>query len=359
MKLIAQIKLLATPEQAQALRQTLEVANTACNYISSQAWEHHTFRQFPLHQLTYQDVRDRFPLSAQVVVRCISKVADAYKIDRQTKRVFKPHGAIAFDNRILSYHLERKEVSIWTMQGRQRMPFAAGQRQLELLSGQRGESDLCYVKGKFYLFVACDVETPKAMDVQGYLGVDLGVKNIATDSDENNYSGGAVNGLRHRYFKLRKRLQSKGTKSAKRLLKKRSKKEQRFVKQENHRIAKELVQRAKDTGRGIALEDLQGIRARATVRKSQRRQHHSWSFHDLRQKIAYKAERAGIPLVLVDPRNTSRTCPQCGCIDKANRQSQSLFSCVGCGFSGFADHIAAVNISRVAVNQPNVSTLTG
>lgn len=355
MKLIAQVKLQATPEQAGALRKTLEEANRACNYISDQAWENNTFRQFPLHQLTYHTVRDHFQLSAQVVVRCISKVADAYKIDHKTKRSFKAHGAIAFDNRILSYHLERKEVSIWTLAGRQRIPFAAGERQLELLQAQRGESNLCLVGGTFYLLAACDVETPEPKDVEGYLGVDLGVKNLATDSDENNYSGGQVNGLRNRYFKIRKRLQSKGTKSAKRLLKKRRKKEQRFAKQENHRIAKELVQRAKDTGRGIALEDLQGIRARATVRKSQRRQHHVWSFYDLRQKIAYKAQRAGVPVVFVDPRNTSRTCPQCGCVHPANRRSQSLFSCIRCGFSGFADAIAAVNISRVAVNQPDVS----
>jgi putative transposase len=359
MKLIAQVKVLPTPEQAGALRKTLAVANSACNYISNQAWETGTFRQFPLHRLTYHAVRDTFQLTAQVVVRCISKVADAYKIDQKTKRSFKPHGAIAFDNRILSYHTEKREVSIWTLEGRQRIPFAAGERQLELLSGQRGESDLCLIGGEFYLFAACDVETPEPIDVEDYLGVDLGVKNIATDSDENNYSGGQVNGLRNRYFKIRKRLQSKGTKSAKRLLKKRSKKEKRFAKQENHRISKELVQRAKDTGRGIALEDLKGIRERATVRKSRRRQHHAWSFYDLRQKITYKAERAGIPVVFVDPRNTSRTCPQCGCVDKNNRKSQSLFSCIRCGFSGFADAIAAVNISRVAVNQPDVSARQG
>ncbi|MBK7454490.1 MAG: hypothetical protein IPJ46_12445 [Anaerolineales bacterium] len=46
MKLIAQIKLLPTPEQAQALRKTLEVANAACNYISQQAWDSQTFKQF-------------------------------------------------------------------------------------------------------------------------------------------------------------------------------------------------------------------------------------------------------------------------------------------------------------------------
>jgi len=131
MKLIAQIKLLPAPEQAQALRKTLEVANTACNYMSNQAWENKTFRQFPLHKLTYRNARAMFQLSAQVVVRCVSKVADAYKIDRKTKRTFKPHGAIAFDNRILTYNLERKEVSIWTVASRQRNHLLAGTRQFE------------------------------------------------------------------------------------------------------------------------------------------------------------------------------------------------------------------------------------
>lgn len=160
--------------------------------MSHQAWEHKIFRQFSLHKLTYRDVRDRFALAAQVVFRCISKVADAYKMDRKTKRRFKPHGAIGFDNRILSYQLERKEVSIWTVDGRQRIPFSAGKRQLELLSRQRRESDLCYVKGKFYLLAACDVETAKPMDVAGVLGVDLGIVNLAADNDGESFRGAEV-----------------------------------------------------------------------------------------------------------------------------------------------------------------------
>jgi putative transposase len=101
MKLIAQLKLLPTPQQAKALRQTLETAKTACHPISQQAWETKTFRQFPLHRLTYQAVREQYPLSAQVVVMCIAKVAAAHKIDHQTPRTCKATGAIAFDSRIL------------------------------------------------------------------------------------------------------------------------------------------------------------------------------------------------------------------------------------------------------------------
>lgn len=115
------------------------------------------------------------------------------------------------------------------------------------------------------------------------------------------------------------------------------------------------MQKAQDTCRAIALEDLSGIR-KAPVRRSQRSKQSNWSFYQLRQFIRYKAERVGIPVVMVDPRNTSRTCPACGCVDKANRVSQRLFSCVSCGYSAPADTVAAVNISaRAVVNQPMVT----
>lgn len=359
MKLTAKVKLLATAEQAKTLKTTLETANAACNYISEVAWNGRKFSRVPVHHLTYYDVRDQFDLSSQMVVRCIGKVVDAYKLDKKSKRVFKPLGAISYDGRILKWYVESSNISIWTVGGREHIPFVCGERQRELLRGQRGESDLVYVDGQFYLFASCDVEAPDTKDVDEFLGVDFGMNNIATDSDGNNYSGKQVNGIRKRHARLRGKLQAKGTKSAKRLLKKRSKKESRFAKQENHRISKELVLRAKDTGRGIALENLKGIRERVTVHKAQRRQHNSWSFYDLRQKIEYKARLAGVPIVLVDPRNTSRTCPVCGCIDKCNRPSQSVFSCISCGFSGHADTIAAGNISRRAfVNKPNAGQAT-
>jgi len=356
MKLTAKVRLQPTPDQHDALLKTLETANAACNDISQQAWESQTFQQYPLHHLAYHTVRERYGLSAQMTVRAIAKVADAYKLDKRIQRTFKSHGAFPYDSRILSFRTGEQTVSIWTLAGRQRMGYLCGERQRKLLDGDRGEADLCYIDGEFYLFVACEVETPEPEDVDGFLGVDTGVANIATDSDGNNYSSAHLNGLRHRHAHLRARLQKKGTKSAKRLLKKRRNKEQRFARDVNHRVSKQLVERAKDTGRGIAVEDLTGIRDRVTARKAHRRQLHSWAFYDLRAKIEYKAALAGVPVVAVDPRNTSRTCPVCGCIDKRNRPDQSTFSCVSCGHSGFADHIAAVNISRrAAVSQPHVS----
>jgi len=129
------------------------------------------------------------------------------------------------------------------------------------------------------------------IDIEDYLGVDLGIKNIACDSEGTVYSAKHLLNVRHRYRRLRKKLQAKGIKSAKRLLKKMSGRESRFANDVNHCISKKLVKRAKDSGRGLALEDLTHIRTRVTVRRKQRDQLHSWSFADLREKIEYKAER--------------------------------------------------------------------
>lgn len=357
MILTAKIKLLPSIEQAELLKQTIETTNAACNYISQQAWENKTFRQFSLHHLVYKPVREKFSLSAQLTVRCISKVADAYKAGRYKQRQFHPDGAIAYDSRVLSFQLDKSTVSLWTIDGRQRMSFTCGDRQRALLRGKWGESDLCLIDGLFYLFVSCDVETPVSENVEDVLGVDLGIVNLASDSDGENFSGEGVEKNRRKYEHRRRNLQRKGAKSAKRKLKKISGKQSRFQSHTNHVISKQLVQKAQDTQRAIALEDLSGIRE-AKVRRRQRSKHANWAFYQLRQYITYKAQLSGVPVILVDPRNTSRTCTVCGCVDKANRRSQSEFSCVSCGYSGPADTIAALNIrARATVNLPMVSNL--
>lgn len=353
MKLTAKIKLQPNNYQMCTLKQTLEVANHACNYISEHAWKHKTFKQFPLHHLTYQNTCNEFDLSAQMAVRQIAKVADAYKSDSETKRIFRLNGAISYDDRILSWKIDQQTVSIWTVAGRQKIPFVTGQRQLELLQNRRGESDLCLIDRNWYLFATCNVDEPGLDDVSGFLGVDLGIKVIAADSDGEIYSGSHLNSLRARYANTRSKVQSKRTKKGKRYLKRRGKKESYFAKDTNHIISKHIVGKAKDTGRGIALEDLKGIHERITVRKGQRRVHHSWSFYDLIEKIKYKATLAGIPVVLIDPRNTSRECFICGFTDKRNRPKQETFLCKNCGYTSNADtNAACVIASRAVINQP-------
>jgi predicted transposase len=202
MKLIAQVKLLPTKEQHNALVDTLSTTNEACNYISQHAWDTRTFRQYDIHKAVYYEVRSRFSLSAQMTVRAIAKVADAYKLDKKTQRIFKTTGGVAYDDRILSYNLSRSTVSIWTTAGRLTIPFTCGERQKELLKTQRGESDLILFKGNFYLLATCDIDEPTPKDVERVLGIDLGIVNIATTSDGDTFAGNAINNVRHRHRRI-------------------------------------------------------------------------------------------------------------------------------------------------------------
>ena len=360
MKLIAQLHLKPTKEQAAALKETLETANAACDFLSELAWDNQTFGQFALHKIGYTGARERFNLSSQVIVRCVSKVADAYKLDKKVRRTFKPFGAICYDDRILTYQLDKGQISIWTTQGRIKIPFVCGERQKALLQTRQGESDLALVKGKFYLLATCNVQEPEPGDVEGVLGCDFGITEIVTTSDGKSYSGEKVKALRRKMREHRRRLQKKGTKSAKRRLKKVAKKQERFVRNENHRIAKELVATAKASQKALALEDLKGIKERSNgLNKEMRWLMGNWAFAQLRGFVEYKARKAGVTVIAVDPRSTSRTCSTCGHCEKANRKSQKHFKCRSCGFEENADYNASLNISeRALVNAPIVSNLT-
>jgi putative transposase len=113
------------------------------------------------------------------------------------------------------------------------------------------------------------------------------------------------------------------------------------------------MQLVKNNDRQLAggLPYLTHIRTRMKARRSQRATLHSWAFAQLRAFISYKAQLRGVAVHFVDPRNTSRTCPNptCGHCAKENRKTQASFVCVSCGFAGPADTIAAINIGRRAL----------
>jgi len=351
MKLIANIKLKPSPEQESLLRQTLERCNQACDYLSARGFEAGKLRQFDLHKLAYAEVREMYGLTAQAAVRCIAKVADAYKAGKDGQRRFRRFAAQPYDDRIVRF-LSDDRVSIWTLTGREKIPFVCGERQRALLAFRKGEVDLMFVKGKWYLACVCDVPDPEEIGIEGVLGVDFGIVNLAFDSDGKAYTGADIDLVRRKYAHRRRNLQRKQTRAAKRKLKSLKGREARFRQITNHTISKTIVATAQRLSFGIALEDLSGIRRRIKARRKQRARLHGWGFYQLRQFVTYKAALAGVPVVLVDPRYTSQTCLECGTIDRKNRPSRDKFVCASCEFSAPADHVAAINIARAAVTQP-------
>ncbi|MFF3897624.1 RNA-guided endonuclease InsQ/TnpB family protein [Streptomyces sp. NPDC001812] len=369
---------------ADALAATLRACNRAANLASEMAFRTGKVRRNALQAAVYHRLKADFDLGAQPAVRVVKKVCDAYATLKAnlkagnygpagSKRragaeskpiVFREDAAQPYDDRILTWNLDQGTVSIWTLAGRiKHVPFACSPEASKLLQQRRGESDLVMRDGMFFLIATIDLPEPAPYEPQGFLGVDLGIVNIATTSDGQIMSGRRVNRYRRRMTRLRAKLQKKCTKSAKRALKRMRRRESRYATQRNHIIAKKIVHTAERTSRGIGLEDLSGIRQRVTARKDQRSRLHSWAFAQLGSFVGYKAQRAGVPVVHVDPRNTSRQCSECWHTHRSNRVSQARFVCRSCGAVLHADHNGSRNIAhradavwqRGAVNRPSTA----
>jgi IS605 OrfB family transposase len=366
MKLMLQTQLLPDAAQAAQLKATVERFNEATDWLAGEAFARKTANKVLLQKLYYRELRERFGLSAQMAVRCIAQACEAYKRDKTKRPRFRKHAAMPFDPRLMSFKgVDR--VSLLTLEGRVMVPMLMGAYQHTRFSAAKAQCDLIRRRdGRWFLLVTVDLPEGTPLPTSDFIGVDLGVENLATTTDDGeHYSGQAVDACRERYHRRRRTLQQAAAirkkrgyrpKSIRRALRRTSGREQRFRRNTNHILSKRLVAKAKDSGCGLALENLEGIRMRTRFRRQQRARMGGWAFRELRAFVEYKAKLAGVPLVLVDPKHTSQQCSCCGHTERANRPSQSEFLCRACGYTAHADWNAARNIrARAAVMPPMVS----
>ena len=366
MELTLQLKLLPTDVQGTALRATMARFNEACNWLAEQAFAKQCANKLTLQRLYYHELRMQFDLPSQMVVRCLARVAGTYRRDKSLCPTFRPDAAMPYDQRIMRFD-GLDHVSLATLQGRVLVSFLIGPYHRQRFDAHEPRQCHLIVRedGQWFLLVVVQVPDGTPIPPTDFLGVDLGVVHLATTSDGTTHSGEEIEACRTRYAKYRQRLQraahvaqmdGKRPKNIRRALKRTARREARFRRDTNHCISKALVAAATGNEYGIALEDLQDIRTRTRFRKPQRAKMAGWAFAQLRGFVEYKARLTGIPIVLVDPRNTSRQCSTCGHIAKANRPSQARFSCKHCGYTTNADFNAAVNIrSRARVSWPLVA----
>jgi putative transposase len=349
-------KLDPTAEQHVEIDALLEAFASACNRIAEIARSIGSANKVKVQAVCYREIRETFGLSANLAIRAIARVCDALKVPEKANSVFAPT-SVDYDARIFSFRERDWTFSLTLLSGRAKLASVLSERQRSMLKGRKPTSATLVRRRDGVLFLHIQVvdEAPEPIATGGTLGVDLGVVNLATDSDGESFRGDKVEACRKHYGQRRKILQSIGTKSAKRKLRKTRSKEGRFRKDRNHKISKAIVAKAKGTARAIGVEDLAGIGERTTVNTAQRSRMKGWAFSQLRTFIAYKALAEGVPVIPIDPRNTSRTCSACGHCEKRNRKSRNEFECRDCGLVLNADVNAARNIrDRADVLRPMV-----
>ncbi|RLI75710.1 transposase [Archaeoglobales archaeon] len=355
-------KLDCTKEEFEKLMNTVIAFRDACNYINKIAYDNKCFNPVALHHMTYQDVRVKFGLPANLAIRARDRVAKSYKKDKKKLHKFT---ALSMDLDKRLYTLRRNDwtVSISTVDKRVKPKLDIGEYQKNLLQNPTKDAKLVYRRDtkEFYIHITVEIKCPKPQGGNP-VGVDVGMKNLLVASNGFKVKGGEIKQRRQHFRSLRRSLQKKGTSSTKRKLKQLSGRERRWINTVLHQVSRAFVNSLKE-GDYVIMEKLNGIRQRCKHRKKQRADFHSWAFHKLQFMIAYKCLDKGIPVVYVEPKYTSQRCPRCGTIDKRNRRSQALFKCVSCGYQHNADYVASVNLRELAqggwvvVNQPNVEVV--
>lgn len=374
------VQLKPTPEQGRVLLATLE-QHTACfNVVAQEGFTTGCSDGVELHKRTYYPLRTKYPdLPAQLVCAARvkateavksaltwkvkkeqaypKKVAKAKKQDKEPppfKPVRCPHSEIAcirYDQRSYWVKWNTFTCSLATIVGRVELPFTVPEHLQQYVGHTTCSADLCYRKGRFTLHIVVSLPAPAVLPTQEVVGIDLGLNRPAVTSSRQFLGEKRWKEQERRPFRLKRKLQAKGSRSAKRHLKKLSGKQFRRRRDHDHVLSKRIVQNTPE-GATIVLENLTNIREsshmgrgkKESKKRDNKRRLHSWSFAQLYSFVAYKAAAHGIQVVKIDPRHTSQTCSRCGHQARNNRRSQSLFLCRQCGYHLNADLNAAYNI---------------
>lgn len=215
--------------------------------------------------------------------------------------------------------------------------------------------------GRWFVSIQTEREVEQTVAQGNAVGIDMGIARFATLSDGTFYA--PLNSFKRHEQALRRAQQ---TMSRKKKYSNNWKKAKVRVQRIHAQIVNTRMDFLHKTSNTISknhamvcMEDLQvrymsrsatgtietsgkNVRAKSGLNKSILDQ--GWS--EFRRQLGYKLAWQGAQLIVVPPKNTSRTCPNCGHVDRENRRTQARFECVKCGFEENADVVGAINILR-------------
>lgn len=365
------VKIQVGGEQHKLLLDTCSAFAAACNWINENVNPKLTNRN-SIQAVCYQDVKERFGLTANHVVRACARVAANRLTAKHKGKKVKGFAPTSFDCDARTFRFIEKDwsVSVSTTGKRLIVALNASNYHRGKLTGQNPTSaQICLHRdGNWYAHIQLKSEAPNTQKSNNVIGVDFGRRDIAVTNTNKSWSGKEIQSTRDKYSRVRASLQrkaSQGTRSTRRrarqILQRLSGRERRYQAWLNHNISKTIVAEAKLTQSSIAIENLAGIRERTNQKprnKTERRRSNSWAFYQLRTFLEYKAIGAGVEVIFVNPAYTSQTC---ACCLHIGLRANKIFKCSNknCGWIGDADAngSAVIALLGLSVSQPGGSNL--
>lgn len=339
---------------------TAKAFNEACQKVLNYGYKKRIYNKSKLNKATYHEIRSVSVLPSALVQTARDEASEMLKRVRLKVKPEKKRLSVRYDERTFKFYPDSGYVSLTTVMGRLTYSFAK-YTYMDRYNGKYTNAQLVIRHRAAFLNVQVklpDTPTPTKREPK-VLGVDRGVLNIATCSDNAFFNSKKLRNVKGKFQYLKSKLQHLGTRSAKRKLKRLSGRERRFVRDVNHVISKQIVNKPFNV---IALEKLEIKKTKKNGRRFNCKLG-NWSYGQLLTFIRYKAESLGKIVVEVNPKHTSQMCSKCGYINKSNRRGLT-FKCQKCGYELNADLNAAYNIAvlgmseygRLCVNEPNVAS---
>ena len=351
--------------KVQLLGDTTSLIGTAVQYTQASqlaldyGFKNKTHNKNRINAGTYVLVRESVPRLPSGLVQCArDQACEMLKRERCKTLSTKKRLQVRYDKRTFKFYPESGCVSLSTVMGRLNFAVLIYDHCKQYLSSKYTNAQLVIKQGKAFLNIQCETEGYVSNADNRILGIDRGILNIVTCSDNTFVNSKRLRAVKGRYRYLKSKLQSIGTRPARRKLHRLAGRERRFVLDANHCISKMLVE--KDYGiyvvEELHIQKKKGNGRRFNVKLG------SWSYGQLLTFLQYKSADAGKLVIAIDPKYTSQKCSRCEYTHRQNRKGHR-FKCKRCGFELNADLNAARNIaqlgtsllSRLPVNEPIVA----
>ncbi len=234
------------------------------------------------------------------------------------------------------------------------LPLCVPAKWRDRMQSVYGDAQLFERNGDGYVMLPWRIghDAPPVCDGEPtFSGVDLGIVRwgtVRTSGAVECFAGKAVRHRREHVADLRRRYPKHNRLDR---VKGMGGQERRWMRDSNHQMSRRIVDLAATYERPVMVfETLNRIRSRVGGSQHFHRRMSSWAFRQWIDLVTYKAARAGIPVVSVDPRGTSKACSRCGHSWRSNRPDHSHVRCVSCGYQLNADPNAARNIAALGLD---------
>lgn len=369
------IKLYSKLKNEIFLKETLYQICKLYNFISNIVFENNykNLNLKNIHNLVYNKARLEFSnLPSQIIVKTYKEVLSNYRTIKSNKHkidkpISKTNLSLRLDKRIYS-NFNQNSINLFSNIKQKRQPFnlILFPKVKQLFEQYQTFDPLLFIKNdQLYLSVTFKTNNiiinneSKVIDENKVLGIDRGIRRLITTSDGLIILGKEFQKHKRKQLFLKRKLQSKNTKSSKKHLKKLKNKEHNFSKNYIHHVANKLLQTEKEI---LVFENLSKIKQNTSRIKSNKniknkkhnRRLSQIPFFMLLQIISYKAQHVGKRIATVSPYMTSQE----------DHRGIQIGSRVGCRYYTFdgkqfdSDINAALNIKNKYLKQNNLNHLS-